>query len=163
MELQIKSEFKTVEVPMFGSVTVEENGFSFMDGGTHGCVGHTLTVGTNDRAEWSRRLDSMGNPDDCSGSGWRRMAAEDLEEVRKLASAVWELAGQPPVIPGGEFNHEVPRYCWAMVVCQGGVARILDGPPIGHPWSEPPKEVQAAINWMRKKVAEWCTEMKSQK
>lgn len=145
----------TIETSSFGPVTLPGNGASFMDGGTHGCIGHTLTVDNDRTATWEQRLDSMGDPSDCSGSGRRTLGDEDWSAYLRLSAALWDLAEKPPE---GERYFDVPRYQWALVVRRGDEVRVFQGPPSGYPWAEPATEAKAVLDWMAERVAAWCAE-----
>jgi hypothetical protein len=146
----------TVETANFGTVAVSDDGIVVMDGGTHGCVGHTLAIDAAHHASWERRLDSMGDPDECSGSGSLDLSGEDRGTLAGLTDALWTYAGELEVPPSGEQDFDVPRYVWAVVLRRAGEIRTLEGPPVGHPWDEPPAAVGAAIEWMRDRVRAWC-------
>ena len=142
-----------VDLGVFGEVELDGDVTLLLDGGTHGCIGHTLAVRPDGFVRWERRLDSMGDQSECSGAGERVLAPAEQAEWELLVASLWTATVPEPHAAG---IPQVPRYMWALAMRRGDEVHVLTGPPFADAFAPQPPEVREAFAWMAEHVKAWC-------
>jgi hypothetical protein len=116
---------RTVSVPEFGEVAIEDGALQLMDRGSGDGRVHVITVSRAGatKSSWD---DKPGSPVHVD-TGAIVISGEERTQLRSWAEQLWQLA------PGGRRSFSTsppdgkPPYLWAIVVRRGDEVRMVDG------------------------------------
>ncbi len=159
MDLEAASgDPRRVKTAFFGEVETDGVALAVMDGGTHGVQGHTIVVGVDGTATWERRLDGL-RPKGGAGRGGLELADDERKRIEAWSRAAWDTAG-----PSGRASFFVdpsqgpPRWVWALVVCRGGEARLVEGGALVRLGGSLPAPLRPLLDWLVDRVDELSQE-----
>ncbi len=127
---------KTVNVPPFGDIAVEDGALELMDHNSGDERVHVLTVSRDSHGSKMSWADRPGARSDVK-TGAVPISAEERDQIRSWSEQLWQLApggrrAFPKAPPDGK-----PAYEWAIMVRRGDEVRVIEGGASTGPDTQP--------------------------